>query len=259
MNNGKQEAESEYWTFSAPFGYNFMKRCIIYCLFVAALMWGAMVPVYSQNAAASSVPFNGIVTDLVGTPLKGVRVWVKDARRYALSNRKGRFGLTNVMANDTLHVKYKKVLYDIPVNGQRGIRIKLADQIYAEPGDELVDLGYGFVKKRECTICRNGISGEELIRSGQSTLMAALQGRVPGLNISISNTPGYQSSAYIRGISSINLDCTPLYVVDGVIVNSLDYISVYEVDYVEVLKEASIYGARGANGAILVHTKRGGK
>lgn len=236
-----------------------IKSFIATALMVCCLAMSATVSAYSQNAAVGNIPFNGIVTDIVGSPLKGVRVWVKDARRYAISNKKGKFGLTNVGGDDTLHVKYKKMRYDIPVDAKKGIRIKLADQLYVEPGDELVDFGYGFVKKRECTICRNGISGDELVRSGRSTLMAALQGIVPGLNISISNTPSNKSSVYMRGISSINLDCTPLYIVDGVVVNGIDHISVYEVDYVEVLKDGSIYGARGANGAILVHTKKGGK
>ncbi len=213
--------------------------------------------IHAQEQGAQNVPFNGIVADATGNPLRGVRVWTKDSRRYALSNKQGRFGLTNVQATDTLHLKYKKTRYDIAVAGQRGVRIKLADQITSIEDEELVDLGYGFVKRRECTISHGGISGEELIRSGKNNILAALQGRIAGLNISTSSAPGSPSTVNIRGINSLNLDCTPLFVVDGVVVPSLDFISVYDVDYVEVLREASIYGSRGANGAILVHTKTG--
>lgn len=220
---------------------------------------GALLSVsilFAQSRQNVSVPFNGIVSDMVGTPLRGVRIWVTDSKRFALSDKKGRFGLTNVEATDTLHVKYKKMRYAIPVNGMRSMRLKLADQFVTEEDDELVDIGFGFVKRRECTTSHGTISGEELVRSGRTNLIDALQGKVPGLNIVTGGAPGNRAMVTIRGISSLNLDNTPLFVVDGVVVPSLDFINVYDVDYVEVMKEGSIYGVRGANGVIIVHTKR---
>ncbi len=214
---------------------------------------------YQGDDPTKNVPFNGIITDMMGLPMKGVRIWVKDERRYAISNKKGHFGLTNVGATDTLHLRYKRTMYDIPVDGKLSIRIKLADQLECCEDEQLVDLGYGFVKQRECTTSRGGISGEELIRSGKTSILAALQGKVAGLNISTSGAPGDPATANIRGVNSINLDTTPLFVVDGVVVSTLDMVSVYDVDYVEVMREAGIYGSRGANGAIIVHTKKGVK
>ena len=67
------------------------------------------------------VPFNGIVTDLTGTPLRGVKIYVTDANYAAKSDRKGRFGLSNVKGTDTLHVVFRKLHYDIPVAGRKAI------------------------------------------------------------------------------------------------------------------------------------------
>lgn len=212
------------------------------------------------QAQDEKVPFNGYVCDILGHPIKGVKVWVTDERRYARSDKKGRFGLTDVAAEDTIHLRYRKQNYDIPVAGRRSLSLKLADQLMeAEEDERLVDQGYGYVSKRECTISHGGISGEELLKSGSLTILGALQGRIAGLYISSSSRLGGGETVNIRGVNSINLSTEPLYVVDGVVVDSLDYISLYDVDYVEVLKDSSIYGSRGACGVILVHTKRGPK
>lgn len=101
----------------------------------------------------------------------------------------------------------------------------------------------------------NHISGEELVRTGQTSILGALQGLVPGLNIRGNEFTGFQSN--IRGVNSIMLPSTPLFVVDGTIVNSLEVVNIHDVDYIEVDKDGSMYGARGANGVIKVFTKRG--
>lgn len=217
-------------------------------LFLLPCFAMAVGSVYAQEN--TDEPFNGIISDFTGSPLKGAKVWTHDDRRYATSDKKGRFGLTNVQGTDTLHVRYKKVNYDIPVNGKKSARIRLANENpFMEEDQELVDIGYGFVSKRECTISRGGISGEELVRTGKTFLLDALQGKVAGLYIS-------NGKALIRGINSINASTEPLYIVDNVIVSDLDMVSIYDVDYVEVMKDAGIYGSRGANGAIIVRTKK---
>lgn len=217
---------------------------------------------FSINAMAQDSherkPFNGMVQDVLGQPMRNVKIWVTNDRQYTMSDRKGRFGLTDVKATDTLHIKYKKQRYDIAVEGRKSMRIMIADEPRVEEDQELVDMGYGFVRRREYTGVSNYISGEELRNTGRGSLLAALQGRVPGLNVVTGPFPSDERVS-MRGITSINLDNTPLFLVDGVIVESLDHINIYDVESVEVLKDASIYGARGANGAILVHTRRGGK
>lgn len=193
--------------------------------------------------------FNGIITDLVGNPIKGARIWVID-NMYSKSDKLGRFGLTNVQATDTLHIKYNKKQYDIPVDGRQSIRVHLGDELVSEEDTELANIGYGFVKRREKTVPSSGVTGEMLIRTGKTDILKALDGLIPGYTL-------VNGSPIIRGKSSLNLSNEPLYILDGTVVNSLDFVSVYDVDHVEVLKEASIYGSRGANGAIIVTTKRG--
>ena len=192
-------------------------------------------------AQQQGIPFNGIVSDISGAPVKGARIYISKGR-VARSDKQGRFGLTDVAATDTIHIYFKKRTYDIPVEGRRSLRVRLGDQLQAQEDQELVNWGYGFVKKRESLEISSGISGEDLVRSGYTNITMALDAE---LNI--------------RGTNSFYADQTPLFVVDGMIVESLDFISVYDVDHIEVLKEASIYGSRGANGAILVTTKRGPK
>ncbi len=203
--------------------------------------------------------FNGIVTDVSDQPIKGVKIYTVSPDFATKSDKKGKFGLTDVRATDTLHLVYKKVNYDIPVQGRRSIRIRLADQLkpqYSED-EELVDIGYGWVRRREKITSSNGISGEVLVRTGKTNLIEALAGLVPGVFVTPSGQVGGDASIVIRGRNSLLLDCTPLFVVDGVVTSTLDFINLYDVESVEILKDASIYGSRGANGAILVHTKTG--
>lgn len=212
-----------------------------------------VLAVFSKISANADEPFNGIIYDAQGNPLKNAKVYVNDARRYATSDKKGHFGLTNVLPDDTIHVlvKKRKLPYIIPVEGRKSMKIFLADENpHVEQDDELVNYGYGFVKKREYTGTSSGISGEELLRTGRQDIMSALVGKVAGLDIS-------PRGVNIRGVNSFMSSTEPLYIVDGNIVANFNGISLYDVDHVEVLKDASIYGSRGSNGAILVFTKTG--
>ncbi len=199
----------------------------------------------------ADVPFNGMVFDGQGNPVKGAQVYTHNPKHYATSDKQGRFGLTDVQSDDTIHVKVKKrkFPYVIPVDGRKSMKIFLAaENVRSEEDEQLVSYGYGFVKKREFTGVRNGISGETLVRTGQRDILSALKGLVPGLEIS-------SSGAAIRGVHSLTLSSEPLYLVDGVVVSDFNGINLYDVDHVEVMKDASIYGSRGTNGAILVFTK----
>lgn len=205
----------------------------------------------------SEVPFNGLVLDGELQPKKGVKVYVKNPKRYATTDKKGRFGLTDVQPEDTLTlVLSKKESIRVPVAGKRGIKIILGgdSNVHADNDDEIADLGYGYVKLREHTGVSSGISGDKLRATGHRDILGALKGMVPGLSIT-GSLGDYQVT--IRGKKTLNLSDEPLYLVDGVVVNSLDYVSIDEVDHVEVMKMATQYGSRGANGAILVTTKSG--
>lgn len=199
----------------------------------------------------TKVPFNGLVTDVHGQPIKRVKVYNLNEKRYALTNKQGRFGLTNVQASDTLHFIYKKRRYDIPVNGMRSMKVRLADQSeMVEEDQSLVDLGMAFVKRREFTGASSGLNGEELIRMGYTDITQAILGCVPGAR-------QHNGHILIRGINSVTLNLEPLYLVDGCEVSSISGITLFEVDHIEVIKDANMYGARGANGVIAITTKRG--
>lgn len=207
------------------------------------------------TAQQKQIPFNGELLDLSNKPIRTARVYVENEKDYALSDRQGRFGLSNVGPNDTLKIVVKKHLYTVPVEGKRSIRIHLIEessQIQTEEVPEFMSIGYGFVSRRERTNASNYISGEELRRSGYVNILEALQGRVPGLDIMGSHGDMQMT---MRGTRTIKGDSTPIFVVDGVVVPSFDGLNINDVDYVEVMKEASIYGSQGANGAILIHTK----
>lgn len=208
-------------------------------------------------SALADVPFNGLLLDRELKPKKGVKIYVKDPKRYATTDKKGRFGLTDVAPDDTLTlVLSKKEKIRIPVEGCRGMKIVLAgdNSAKAENDEELANTGYGYVKRREQTVASSGISGDRLRSTGSRDIMSALKGLVPGLYVTGANG---NYSVNIRGVKSLMLSSEPLYLVDGVVVSSLDFVSIYDVDHVEVLKDAPQYGSRGANGAILVTTKTG--
>ena len=219
-------------------------------LFFIILSVFACVAVFAQKQ--KDVPFNGVVADILGQPLKGARVWVVNPDYYTTTDKKGRFGLTNVRTTDTLHVKYKKQLYLIPVDTMKSVRVRLADELKYEvrQDEELVNFGYGFVKRRESCNSSSGISGEVLVRTGRTDILEALQGLVAGYTL-VNGKP------VIRGIGTISSATEPLYLVDGFEVASFSFVNVYDVDRVEVLKDANMYGVKGGNGAILVTTKRG--
>lgn len=217
-----------------------------------------LFPMIGLSQSNGDIPFNGVIYDSGGKAAKRARIYVENKNRYALSDKQGRFGLTNVKPTDTLHVRYGGKFYAIPVDGRRSISIRLADQsqFQANEDDKLYDMGFYYVKNRERTNSGSVITGEELVNTGRSDLLEALRGKVPGLTM-IGGGIGGDTRANIRGISSPNGTSEPLYIVDGMTVPTLSGISVYSVDRVEIVKDSNIYGASGGNGAIVVYTKRG--
>lgn len=193
---------------------------------------------------------NGIVVDGSGKGIKGVKVWTNSSRQYTKSDGKGRFGLSSVTPTDIVHIEYKKLQYDFTLSGNRGVRIVITDsKVIADPDEQLVSYGYGWVKRREYNSASSGISGDRLRATGQNSVLAALEGLVPGLYVSPSG------KVTMRGRTSLTLDDQPLFIVDGIYVSSFDMINMGSIDRVEVLKDGSMYGTLGVNGAIIVYTK----
>lgn len=221
---------------------------------IVLLLFAAFVSVTGFAQKQNGEPFNGIVEDALGQPLKGAKVWVVSPNYFARSDKKGQFGLTNVKPTDTIHVKFNDHVYSVPVDGKKSMRVRVADELKVEAQEDkdLVNIGYGFVKRREICSSSSGIPGEVLVRTGRTNLLDAMQGLVPGLTVS-------NGRAVIRGVGTINGSTDPLFILDGVEVASLAFVSVSDVESVEVQKDGSMYGSKGANGVIRVTTKHGKK
>ena len=129
--------------------------------------------------------------------------------------------------------------------------------------DDVVVIGYGTQKKSDLTGSLSSVKGEDIVKTGDTNITQSLQGKAPGVYVtSNSGTPGAGATIRIRGYGSISTDLTPLYVVDGQPMeeSSVNTINPIDIENIEVLKDASataIYGSRGANGVILITTKKG--
>lgn len=209
------------------------------------------------NGQERKTPFNGILQDADENPIRKARVYITSPRRYVTTTKMGEFGLTNVNPDDTVKILLNKQTYRVPLDHKKSLVIRLdaaSGHIQVSESAELTEKGFDHVSRRERDL-GTIITGAALQRSGRNTLMAALQGKVPGLNISGVEAPGSEGNVNIRGVKSFIGSSTPLYVVDGMIVDTLSDIPLHDIDYVEILRDAPLYGSRGANGAILVFTK----
>lgn len=219
-----------------------MKRFFTLC--VMLVTWCAMA------LAQERVPFNGLVIDGSGKGVARVKVQVKNTEKYTMTDKQGRFGLTNVAGDAVLEFSRKGIYVEIPVEGRRSMRVILVGgQVSgAEESEELINTGYGYVKQRERTSSSGVITSEQLLSMGQMDLEEALLGCVPGLTRS-------NGTLSLRASSSINASSAVLIMVDGMEVSSLTSISINEVESVSVIKDGSMYGARGANGVLVVKLK----
>lgn len=210
----------------------------------------------------------GVVKDTGGEAIIGANVVVKGTTNGTITDLDGRFTL-EVPQNAILQVSYIGYTeMDVSVKDRSTLTIALFED--TQKLDEVVVVGYGTMKKSDLTGSSASVKSEVLGQRSVTSFNQALSGRVSGVNISTnSGRPGGRASVRIRGNSSISVTNDPLYVVDGVILNTstlangtspIDYLNPNDIKSVEVLKDASataIYGARGANGVILVSTKRG--
>ena len=168
-----------------------------------------------------------------------------------------------VSSGDVLEISYiGYVTQELPVGNKSQFNVTLAEDTQAL--DEVVVVGYGTMRKSDVTGSIATAKGDELTKQQSFSALENLRGKVSGVNIfSNSSQPGaYSNRVVIRGIATINSSSDPLYVVDGVVMENFDLVNPNDIESMEVLKDASaaaIYGARGANGVIMVTTKRGKK
>ena len=209
-------------------------------------------------AFAQGKQIHGVIKDNFGEPVIGVNVLLKGTSNGTITNLDGNFTLSGVSNNDILVVSYIGfVTQEIPVGTQTEFNVLLKED--SETLDEVVVIGYGTVKRRDLTGSVASVSNESLIANPVADVAQALQGKLPGVTItSQDGRPGADMSIRVRGGGSVTQSNDPLFVVDGFPVSSISDIPADQIESIDVLKDASstaIYGARGANGVILVTTK----
>ncbi|WP_300597523.1 TonB-dependent receptor [Niabella sp.] len=245
--------------------------------FVAAILGMGVFPVVSGNAMPAMMfqqtktTVTGRVTNEKGEPLPGVTVQIRGTQTAVVTDNAGVFSINLSKANATLvfsFVGYSN--YEQIVNGRTDLGTIVLQEASTSKLDEVVVIGYGTVKKTDLTGAVGSVRGAQLQERQAASVNEQLAGRVTGVQVNTnSGRPGGQTNIRIRGFSSINASSNPLYVVDGVFLpqgtqsqnsNAIDYINPSDIASVEILKDASstaIYGARGANGVVLITTKKG--
>ena len=208
-----------------------------------------------------NITVKGTVKDQIGEPLSGVSVVVKGTTTGTITDLDGAYTINVPNSGSTLvfsFIGFHK--QEIVVNGKPDINVVLMEDATAL--EEVVVVGYGTMRKSDVTGSIATAKGSDIIKGQTFNALDGLKGKAAGVNI-FSNTgqPGGEMRVIIRGISTIQASANPLYVVDGVVMDNFQFLNPNDIESIEVLKDASsaaIYGARGANGVILVSTKRGG-
>ena len=225
------------------------------------LFFVALLSVLAVGAFAQSKTVSGTVLDKTGESVIGASVVVKGTTNGTITDFDGKFTLQNVPDNGTIQVSfvgYKTM--DISVKGQSTVKIILEED--TETLDEVVVVGYGTAKKSDVTGAMSRVTSKVIEDRPVQNALQAMQGRVTGVDITSNNRPGELGDIRIRGNRSINATNEPLYVIDGIpmTAGSMADINPGDIESMEILKDASataIYGSRGANGVILVTTKKG--
>ncbi len=218
----------------------------------------AVIMAFSTGAWAQQKTINGTVTDDTGSPLPGVTVVVQGTTTGTITNVDGGYQLEVPESANVLVFSYIGMLrQEIEIGNQTTVNITMRPDMIGV--DEVVVVGYGTRLKEELTGAVSSISEEALQVSNAPSVISRLQGQVAGVNITAANRPGGQATIRIRGIGTIN-DPNPLYVIDGVPVGPGNNINPNDIESISILKDASsaaIYGTRGANGVVIITTKRG--
>jgi TonB-linked SusC/RagA family outer membrane protein len=225
----------------------------IILLFVALLL-------FVSSSYGQTRTVRGKVNDSAdNTALPGVNVVVKGTSKGVSTNALGEYSIELAEGEDVLNfsfVGYKSA--EIAVGERTVVDVALEPEVTLL--EDVVVVGYGVVRKSDLTGSVSSLKGSDLTKIPASSPVLALQGKVPGVQITTaSGAPGSSAIVRIRGVGTFN-NANPIYVVDGVILDNIDFLNSSDIGSIEVLKDASataIYGSRGANGVILVTTKKG--
>ena len=201
----------------------------------------------------------GTVVDKVNQPVIGASVHVNGTNLGAMTDVDGNFTISNAPDNAVLTFSYVGMVSKTVKAADGQMKIELADDV--QNLEEVVVIGYGAAKAKDLTAPIEVVKGEKLIATPSSSPMTALQGKVAGVNIVNSGTPGDGPTVTIRGLGSFG-NTTPLYVVDGMFYDNINFLNNADIQDLTIMKDASaaaIYGVRAANGVVIITTKKGAK
>ena len=203
----------------------------------------------------------GTVVDATGEPIIGASVVVKGTTTGTVTDLDGNFTIPGVAKNATLVISYVGYrTQNLALDGRNSLNVTLEED--KQLIDEVVVVGYGVQRKTDVTGALTRVGEKEMNAKPVSNAFEALQGKAAGVDITSSQRPGSVGNIMIRGTRSLNASSAPLYVVDGVPLQSggIEALNPRDIESIDILKDASstaIYGSRGANGVVLVTTKRG--
>lgn len=210
------------------------------------------------HAQQQAKTVTGTVTDVSGEPIIGANIRIKGTTTGTITDIDGNFSI-EAEPQSVIEVSYIGYLtQETVINNQKSIRFLLKED--TKTLDEVVVIGYGVQKKADLTGSVANINTEKLNTQSNANIGQALQGKIAGVDIvSQGGAPGSGTRIMVRSIGTLN-NASPLYIVDGMYMNSIDHINPNDIASIDVLKDASsaaIYGSRAANGVIIVTTKEG--
>ncbi|MBP5340451.1 MAG: TonB-dependent receptor [Prevotella sp.] len=237
--------------FNIPLARRYSLRGLMFLFFSLVCCVGA----YAQGK------LTGTVVDAMGEPVIGASVMVKGTSNGAVTDLNGKFSIEKAPANGSLVVSYVGYrTQTLPLSGKSNFSVTLEED--KQLLDEVVVVGYGVQRKSDVTGALTRVGEKELNAKPVSNAFEALQGKAAGVDITTSERPGTIGNIMIRGTRSLNASSAPLYVVDGVPLQAggIESLNPRDIEAIDILKDASstaIYGSRGANGVVLITTKRG--
>jgi TonB-linked SusC/RagA family outer membrane protein len=210
--------------------------------------------------AQQTVAVTGKVTDESDLGLPGVTILEKGTQNGTVTNFDGEYSI-EVPSDATLSFSFVGfITKEISVDGATSINVELKEDIIGL--EEIVVVGYGELKVKDLTSSISTIDSEELVKTPSGQAMQGLQGKVAGVQVVSAGSPGAEPTVRIRGVGSFptSSNSSPLYVVDGMYFDNIDFLNPSDIETLSVLKDASasaIYGVRAANGVVLITTKDG--
>lgn len=232
-----------------------MKKLTAALLFFSLFLAGTL---HAQTITVSG----HVLDDATSEPLIGATVMIQGTSLGTITDLDGYFKLLDIAIGQKVVISYTGMAsQQISIKqGQEELLIRLKED--TQVLNDIVVTGYGTARKRDLTGAIVSVAGNDVKTAPNGNVMSSLQGKVPGLFITSGGSAGNTPDVKIRGISTVNAGTQPLYIVDGLFVGDINFLSPNDIENIEVLKDPSslaTFGVQGANGVIIITTKQGKK